>query len=145
VTRNDLFKLLASSQFIRFGVVGAGGYVVDASVLFLMLHWAKLDPYSGRIVSYLAAATFTWVGNRYLTFADQRAHLFHGILREWVRFLAANAIGGLVNVGLYATLVRYAPPPVNNPFVAQLFGVAAGLVFNFTLSKRLVFREPPVA
>jgi putative flippase GtrA len=145
VTRNDLFKLLASSQFIRFGVVGAGGYVVDASVLFLMLHWAKLDPYSGRIVSYLAAATFTWVGNRYLTFADQRAHLFHGIWREWLRFLAANAVGGLVNVGLYATLVRYAPPPVNNPFVAQLFGVLAGLVFNFTLSKRLVFREPPVA
>jgi putative flippase GtrA len=145
VTRNDLFNLLRRSRFIRFGVVGAGGYVVDASVLFLMLHWAKLDPYSGRIVSYLAAATFTWVGNRYLTFADQRAHLFHGILREWARFLAANAIGGLVNVGLYATLVRYAPPPVNNPFVAQLFGVAAGLVFNFTLSKRLVFREPPVA
>ena len=145
MTRYDLFKLLRGSQFIRFGIVGAGGYVVDASVLALMLYVVRLDPYSGRVISYLAAATFTWIGNRYLTFADQRAHGLKGILHEWARFLAVNAIGGLVNVGLYATLVRYAPPPVNNPFVAQLFGVAAGLVFNFTLSKRLVFRQPPVA
>lgn len=145
MTRDAVFKLLSGSQFLRFGIVGAGGYVVDASVLFLMMHVFRFDPYSGRIVSYLAAATFTWTGNRYLTFANQRAHGLTGIAREWATFLGANAIGGLVNVGLYATLVRYAPPPVNNPFVAQLFGVAAGLVFNFTLSKRLVFRQPPVA
>ena len=145
MTREAIFKLLSGSQFIRFGIVGAGGYVVDASVLFLMMHVFRFDPYSGRIVSYLAAATFTWIGNRYLTFASQRAHGLKAIAREWATFLGANAIGGLVNVGLYATLVRYAPPPVNNPFVAQLFGVAAGLVFNFTLSKRLVFRQPPVA
>ncbi len=145
MTRNRLVRLLASSQFIRFGIVGAGGYVVDASVLFLMLHGFGRDPYSGRLISYLAAATFTWAGNRYLTFADQRAHEIRGIVREWATFLAANAIGGLVNLGLYATLVRYAPPPANNPFVAQFFGVLAGLVFNFTLSKRLVFRQPPVA
>ena len=145
MTRNDFLKLLAGSQFIRFGIVGAGGYVVDASVLALMLYAVRLDPYTSRVVSYLAAATFTWTGNRYLTFADQRAHGLKGIAREWATFLAANAIGGLVNVGLYATLVRYAPPPVSNYFVAQLFGVLAGLVFNFTLSKRFVFRQPPVA
>jgi putative flippase GtrA len=63
-------------------------------------------------------------------------------LREWQRFLGANAVGGLVNVGLYSVLVRYAPPPFNGLTVALICGVLLGLAFNFTLSKKLVFRGP---
>ena len=145
MTREAFFKLLAGSRFIRFGIVGAGGYVVDATILFLMVQVVHLDPYSGRLVSYLAAATCTWAGNRYLTFADQRAHGLAGIAQEWLKFLGANAIGGLVNLGLYGVLLHYAPRPFNYYLLAQLLGVLAGLMFNFTLSKRLVFRQPPVA
>ena len=65
-----------------------------------------------------------------------------GTGREWLRFLAANAVGGLVNVGLYSVLVRFAPPPFNNLTVALVCGVLLGLVFNFTLSKKVVFKGP---
>src|SRR5262249_2897653 len=82
-----------------------------------------------------------WAGNRYFTFADSRARSVAGTLREWLRFLAANAVGGLVNVGLYSVLVRYAPPPFSDLTVALVLGVLLGLVFNFTLSKKLVFRR----
>ena len=34
------------------------------------------------------------------------------------------------------------PPPINNLYVALIVGVLAGLVFNFTLSKALVFKGP---
>ena len=115
---------------------------MDAGVLWLMTHQAGFDPYSGRVVSWLCAATFTWTGNRYFTFAARRAHGPRGIGREWLRFLAANAVGGLVNVGLYSVLVRYAPPPVNNLYIALVAGVLAGLVFNFTLSRLFVFKTP---
>jgi putative flippase GtrA len=37
-------------------------------------------------------------------------------------------------------LVHYAAYPLNNKFIAQAIGVLVGLVFNFTLSKMLVFR-----
>jgi putative flippase GtrA len=110
-----------------------------------MIDVAGVDRYSGRVISFLAAATFTWWGNRYFTFSDRRARGFAGALREWGRFILANAVGGLVNVGLYATLVKFAPPPLDNPFLALPFGVAAGLVFNFFFSRQLVFREPPAA
>ena len=140
-----LIERLADSRFLRFGIVGAGGYLVDNAVLYAMIHLFGLDPYSGRAFSFMAAATFTWWGNRNLTFAEQRAHGARAIAQEWLRFILANAIGGGVNVGVYALLVKFAPPPLSNPFLALAFGVAAGLAFNFTLSKRLVFREPPVA
>jgi putative flippase GtrA len=113
---------------------------VDWCVLQLMVHWGT-GPYLGRVVSWFCAATFTWAGNRYFTFAGSRARTLVGTVKEWARFLAANAIGGLVNVGLYSVLVRYAPPPFNNLTVALVCGVLLGLVFNFTLSKRVVFRS----
>jgi putative flippase GtrA len=133
---------LARIAILRFAVIGALGMPVDAGVLWLMTHRVGLDPYSGRVVSWLCAATFTWTGNRYFTFRATRARGLAGTAKEWLRFLAANAVGGLVNVGLYSTLVRFAPPPANNLYVALVLGVLAGLVFNFTLSKKLVFKGP---
>ena len=133
---------LARLSILRFATIGALGMPVDAGILWLMTHRFGLDPYSGRVVSWLCAATFTWTGNRYFTFHATRARGLAGAAREWMRFLAANAVGGLVNVGLYLTLVRFAPPPVNNLYVALVLGVLAGLVFNFTLSKKMVFKGP---
>jgi putative flippase GtrA len=126
---------------LRFAVVGALGLPVDRGVLALMVLWGT-GPYWGRVISWFCAATFTWTGNRYFTFGSRRARKPAGAAREWLRFLAANAVGGLVNVGLYSVLVRYAPPPFNGLTVALLCGVLLGLAFNFTLSKKLVFKGP---
>mgnify|MGYP001149513732 CR=1 FL=1 len=135
-------RALARLSILRFAAIGALGMPVDAGVLWLMTHRAGLDPYSGRIVSWLCAATFTWAGNRYFTFAAARSRGLVATLREWGRFLAANAVGGLVNIGLYSVLVRFAPPPLNDLTMALVLGVLLGLLFNFTLSRKLVFRGP---
>jgi len=133
---------LARHPFIRFGLVGAGGYVVDNLVLALDTHFLKLDPYSGRALSIFAAMTFTWIGNRYLTFPEHAAHgSVRAIAQEWLKFIGANSVGAVVNYVTYALLVAYAPTPLGNKYVALVCGVGAGLVFNFTLSKRLVFRK----
>jgi len=114
---------------------------VDWAVLQLMVHWGT-GPYLGRVLSWFCAATFTWAGNRYFTFAASRARTLLGSAREWMRFLAANAVGGLVNVGLYSVLVRFAPPPFNSLTIALVCGVLLGLAFNFTLSRKIVFKGP---
>ena len=138
----NLFAKLSRLSLLRFAAIGALGLPVDAGVLWLMTHRAGFDPYSGRVISWLSAASFTWIGNRYFTFSATRARGLLAIAKEWLRFLAANAVGGLVNVGLYSTLVRFAPPPIDNLYVALVVGVLAGLVFNFTLSKTMVFKGP---
>ena len=98
------------------------------------------DKYSGQAIAFLIAATFTWWGNRTFTFAHLAARGARGLLREWLSFLAANAFGGLANYLTYAVLVTFTPPPAGNPYVAVAAGSLVGLLFNFTLSKRLVFR-----
>lgn len=131
---------LQQSRFLRFAVVGSGGFVVDESVLFVMQRFVGLDPLTGRVISILAAMTFTWWGNRNLTFHDHKAFGAAAMAREWIRFVAANLLGALINYGSFAALVHFAPAPANNAYLATAIGVAVGLLFNFTLSKRLVFR-----
>jgi len=132
---------LFDSRFLRFAFIGGLGFLVAESVLWLMIHEAHADKYSAWVVSFLCAATFTWWGNRTLTFGDRKAHGTRGALFEWLRFLAANALGGAINGGLYASLVTYAPLPFGSPFVALACGVLAGLLFNFAMSNFLVFRQ----
>lgn len=136
-----LLRRLARMPLLRFALIGALGMPVDWGVLQLMVHWGT-GPYLGRLISWLCAATFTWAGNRYLTFAATRSRGLIATAREWGRFLAANAVGGLVNIGLYSVLVRFAPPPLNDLTVALVLGVLLGLLLNFTLSRKLVFRGP---
>ncbi len=131
---------LSQVSILRFAVIGALGMPVDWAALQLFLHWGT-GPYFGRVLSWLVAATFTWLGNRYFTFADSRSHSVTGTAAEWGRFLAANAVGGLVNVGLYSVMLRFAPPPLNDINLAFVSGILLGLAFNFFLSKKMVFRR----
>jgi putative flippase GtrA len=101
-----------------------------------MLVWG-LGFYTGRVTSFLAAASFTWFCNRRFTFPEQRS----AARAEWMRFVAANTIGGVVNYTVYAVLIGQGPPFTRHPGLAVAAGSLAGLVFNFTISRAFVFRE----
>ncbi len=126
----------AAGQLAQFAAVGALGFVIDASVLQALVGKAGLDPYSARAVSYLAAATATWWLNRRVTFRDA---VGANPIRQWTRFLAANACGGAVNYAIYAALVGLWARASAEPALAVAIGSAAGLLINFQLSRRFVF------
>lgn len=117
-----------------FTLVGAAGFVVDASVLLLLTHAAGVDIYVARLLSWVTAATATWWLNRTLTFRDRRA----GLLRQWLMFLAANSGGGLINLGVSSALIAARLTPV----AAVACGALAGLLWNFLASRRFVFGRP---
>ncbi len=130
---------LWQSEFLRFAAIGTVAFVIDTIVLYVML-WIGLGHYGGRAISFLVALTFTWNGNRRITFASTRAHGAHAIAAEWLRYLMANLTGGLVNYSMYAWLVSAFPLVRANPVLGVAAGSIAGLSVNFTLSKLLVFR-----
>lgn len=125
-------------RFLRFAAVGTAGFVVNWIALYLALHLAHLDKYSAWFAAFFVGVTFTWWGNRTLTFADRAAS--QGLVREWLTFFVANSLGALANFAVYFVLVTFAGPPVDNPLVAIVAGTLVGLVFNFTVSARFVFR-----
>jgi putative flippase GtrA len=136
----DFARKLIASRFLRFAAVGTAGFVVNEIALWCVHHLTSLNYYTSQIPAFFVAVTFTWWGNRMLTFREQAART--SLVREWAKFVAANGLGAMANYALYVSLLRFAPPPANNPYLALAVGTLFGLVFNFTLSKRFVFRAP---
>jgi putative flippase GtrA len=136
----EWLERLWTLQFFRFAVVGTTAFVVDTVVLYVAV-WAGLGLYSGRVVSYLVAATFTWYGNRRLTFTTH-AHGKPAIIAEWARFIVANLAGGAVNYATYAAAITSMPLVRAHPVLGVAAGSLAGLSVNFLASKFVVFRSP---
>lgn len=128
-------RIAAATQFFRFGVVGTLGFVVDTAVVYATR--PGLGLYWGGAVAYLAAATTTWAVNRLWTF---RAATKANALRQWALFLAANALGFLLNRGTYALLVTLWEAAWKEPVIAVAAGSIAGMALNFHLSRRIVFK-----
>jgi putative flippase GtrA len=122
-------------QFMRFGVVGTIGFVVDTAVLYAGLA-VGLGLYGGRAVSYLTAATTTWAFNRAWTF---RGFGEGPALRQWGVFLLVNLVGFAFNYGTYAALVGGVSFIAQHPVIGVAAGSLAGMSGNFLLSRRFVF------
>jgi putative flippase GtrA len=103
-----------------------------------------LGPYGARVISFLVAVVATWLINRSFAFKAQRGeHL--PIWREFLHYLGAMILGGAVNYAVYAVLVATIPLFAEYLILAVAGGVAAGMVVNFLLADKLVFkpRVPP--
>lgn len=136
-----VFQRLSASRFVRFAAVGAAGFFVNEAALALVHGLLGTGPRLGWFIAFVPAVTFTWWGNRKLTFADKASGGHLGMLAEWARFVATNSLGAVANFAVYVALLGYAPWPLNIPYLALAVGILVGLVFNFTLSKKLVFRS----
>ena len=121
------------NQMLRFGMVGAVGFLVDAGTLYAYLHLAPGHFYSGRVVSYVVAASVNWLLNASFTFGRV------GGFGQWGRFLLFNLGGGAVNYGLYAALVATVPLVAEQPILAVAAGAIAGFGVNFLVSRKFVF------
>jgi len=123
-------------KFFRFGLVGVAGFIVDSSVLMLCMRTGLSGPYVSRIFSFAAAVTTTWLLNRRFTFASREAPG-----PEFLRFVAANSLGALVNFAAYSVFILCQGAVGGRPVLGVAIGSLCGLAVNFCLSNWLVFRQ----
>jgi len=124
------------SRFLRFGLVGVVGFVVDTGLLYLGLA-AGLGLWLGRVVSYLGAVTATWLLNRRFTF---RGHIPGHTFHEWGRFAVSQLGGAITNLGIYGVLIEASVLARSHPVVGVAAGSLSGLVINYSLARIFVFR-----
>lgn len=123
------------TQFLRFGVVGIAGFLMDSAVLMGMLALGA-GPYAGRVASYLAAASLTFALNRAWTF---RSAARAPVARQWGRFVTLNLLGFVANYGTYAAALAASPLVAAHPVLGVAAGSIAGMFINFIVSRRFVF------
>jgi len=122
------------ADFIRFAVVGTLGFCWDTGTVYALRHLTGL--YIAGFLSYFVASTANWALNRVWTFRHKDHSAAHV---QWAKFFAANLIGFAFNRGTYFTLISISSLCHNQPIFAIIAGSAAGLLFNYFLSKRFVF------
>lgn len=120
--------------------VGAIGFVVDVGAFTLFVTVAALGPYAARVLAFLAALSTTFLLNRALVWRERAEAR---TARQAGRYLAASLVAGACNLAAYAAIVATFGDTFPLPHLALASGVGVGLVVNFMLYDRLVFRAPP--
>lgn len=128
-------------QIGLFFISGVLGFVVDAGIVQFMVRELDSNPYGARLLSFLAAATTTWLFNRNFTFADRLSG--GSKRRELIRYLIAMAGGFALNYGVYALAVWQLPVVRSWPAIGVAAGSLAGATVNFLTSKYWIFRPAP--
>lgn len=123
-------------RVVRFAIVGALGFAVDAAVLQLLITVVALDPYLARLPSFLSAATATWAVNRHWTFSDRHDADHVG---EWGRYVLTMLGGGAINYATYAALLATVPAVMRWPVLGVAAGSLAGMSVNYLAAGRWIF------
>ena len=125
-------------ELILFCVGGVLGFVVDAGVLQLLVPGLAWDRFSARIISFLCAATVTWLFNRNYTFRGTRNH---SRLGEWLRYVFAMSGGFACNFATYSALVLAYDIDRQWLVLAVAAGSVAGLGVNYIASRYWIYRK----
>lgn len=119
---------------IRFIIVGGIGFVVNFLGLTLLFHVLKLPILVAQVVSVELAILVTFAGNNYWAF---QGHDHISFFRKLWRFHASAITGMAINSAIVILLVQFAGLYYG---LALAAGSAAGLIWNYTLYKRFVFK-----
>jgi len=119
-------------QLVKFGAVGASGFVVNLAVYTLLLKAAGLHYVAAATGSFLLAASWNYSWNRTWTFRAQRGHF--GI--QGMRFFIVSATVYAANVGVLAALVSSGLGKI----VAQSLAIILVTPLNFLGNKLWSFR-----
>jgi len=121
------------NKFIKFGVVGASGVIVDFGFTFLGKEILKIQKYIANCIGFTIAASTNYVLNRVWTFHSQNPDI--GI--EYSKFLLISLIGLGINTFILWTLVSKMKW---NFYVSKLFAIGVVTLWNFVFNMIFTFR-----
>jgi dolichol-phosphate mannosyltransferase len=118
-------------QLVKFGIVGASGYVVNLVVFALLLSWGA---HVAAAISFVVAAANNYWWNRHWTFVHQKAHIGAQGARFFVVSLAAFAVNQLWLV-LFIDLLHW------RKIASQAIAIILVTPLNFLGNKLWSFRK----
>ena len=86
---------------------------------------------ASRALAILIAMTFCFALNRRFTFNHSRTD---GIFAQYCRYVGSCSIGAVISWTISVSLTEEAGLFALHPLIAAMAGIAAGLIFNFTIA-----------
>ena len=144
----QLVRWLSRIRYVKFGVVGASGTVVNVLVLYLCHNYlfdaleADLGkPYLSLAVAIAVATLNNFSWNRLWTWADRRAdaseEAAHGFLHQLLKYALASWVG----IGLQYALTLWWSHFMHY-MLANVLAIVVASVSNFLANDRWTFKKP---
>lgn len=128
------------ARFIRFGLVGCLGFVVDLGVVYVLIQLLHLDPVPSRIPAWIAAVSTTYLFNLLFTFRSIKLRQVgkRQRLRRYGLYVVSQLAGGVVNVLTYAVVISLFRMPWS---VGLVIGTLVGMVLNYLGASVVISRR----
>lgn len=119
-------------KFLKFGIVGASGVIVDFGFTYLCKEIFKIQKYVANSIGFTIAASSNYVFNRIWTFHSLNPEI--GL--EYSKFLFISLIGLGINTLILWTLVSKFN---KNFYVSKLFAIGVVTIWNFFVNLIFTF------
>lgn len=123
-------------QFLKFGIVGIVGFLVDAIILLVLVYIFLFDISLSRILSFLMAVFVTWLLNRNFTFNKKDKY---SKKKEYSYYLTIQSVGALLNYIVFIILVKNFLFFEEYLIVPLAIASIIAMFFNFFALRKKVF------
>ena len=121
-------------KFIKFGVVGFSGVLIDFGVTYLLKEKLRLSKYLANSVGFAFAVTSNFVLNRIWTF-ESHDNL---VWVQYAKFILVALIGlALSNAMIYVLTER----KKLNFYLTKVIAIGVVMVWNFIANYQFTFRS----
>jgi putative flippase GtrA len=120
-------------QFVKFGIVGASGMVVNFLVAHALEKTTPLSWFADFAIGFMVGGVSNYALNRIWTFGSQRNPLVEGL-----QFLTVSAVALLLGRVVFAVADRLG---FHHFTTVWLAATLAGIFVNFFLNKYWTFRH----
>lgn len=131
IFRKELTVRETARQAGRYLIGAFIALAIDASIVSIGVK-LEVPVVFARVFAQLAGITTTYLFNRRFTFSPQHP----GSIRDWGRYVAAQAVGSLLNFAISTGLLYLSDRSLWQIWGAVLVGAAAGFCVNFFSARR---------
>lgn len=120
------------TSILRFAIVGGFGTIVNTGYLILFKEFIGLPLWLSSVLAIAIAMFFNFILNDAYTFGAETLEL-----KRLVQFICVSSFGVIINISILLALSSLGLYYL----VANVVGILCAFVFNYTLSKRIIWGE----
>jgi len=118
-------------RFVKFGMVGAFGALIDFGVFNLIIHFMKFKPIHASIISFICAVLSNFLLNRYWTYPDSRTKRFQ---RQFIQFSVVSLVGLGIRSLLFSPIEKVLLSTANQIIPPSFLLTPTFIGYNLTLA-----------
>ena len=123
-------------RFVRFGVVGLSGVVVNQGLLYVLFEYVQLPFYLCSFIAIEVSIFTNFLLNDNWTWRSRRSGRF------FMRFLRYNASAAFSSIFITITALQFFKEWVGIPYLyANLLGIGFGMLSNFLINSLWTYGE----